>query len=491
MPAQTVIQLRRDPYANWESTDPILASGEAGFDTTENKIKIGDGTTAWNSLDYASGGSGSITVSETAPAEPAEGDLWFNSTNALTYIYYDSFWVDLAPAIAGPTGATGATGEPGIVVQDEAPTETDVLWLDSDDPADAVAVPAGGTTGQVLAKATGDDYDTAWTTLPEAPTPPSGNAIINGAFDIWQRGTSFASQSILASGYTADRFHFYRDTGATGATMSRQASTLSGFQYAARLQRDSGNTSTAGINIRHTVETSNSLQFAGQSVTLSFYARAGANYSPTSSALAVALATGTGTDQAVYNFTGYTALVNATATLTTDWQRFTYTGSAASTATEIGIEIKATPTGTAGANDWFEITGVQIEVGSTATAFRRNANSIEGELAACQRYFYQFLSGNDKAIGIGVNINASTCGASINFPVAMRIAPVLIASSGTNFYCFERSSAQDFFNSLTINRPTETTAIIFNSTEVSGTSGVGGLMYSNNASASIAFSSEL
>jgi hypothetical protein len=104
MPAQTVIQLRRDTSANWESADPTLAAGEVGFDSTENKIKIGDGTTAWTELDYASGGSGSITVSETAPADPGEGDLWFNSTNAITYIYYDSFWVELTPAIAGKDG---------------------------------------------------------------------------------------------------------------------------------------------------------------------------------------------------------------------------------------------------------------------------------------------------------------------------------------------------------------------------------------------------
>ncbi len=104
MPAQTVIQLRRDTAANWTSANSVLAAGEVGFDSTENKIKIGDGTTTWNSLDYASGGSGSITVSETAPADPGEGDLWFNSTNAITYIYYDSFWVELTPAIAGKDG---------------------------------------------------------------------------------------------------------------------------------------------------------------------------------------------------------------------------------------------------------------------------------------------------------------------------------------------------------------------------------------------------
>jgi hypothetical protein len=52
---------------------------------------------------------GSITVSTTAPEEPGEGDLWFNSTNATTYIYYDGFWVEQSPAIAGPKGEPGVS----------------------------------------------------------------------------------------------------------------------------------------------------------------------------------------------------------------------------------------------------------------------------------------------------------------------------------------------------------------------------------------------
>jgi hypothetical protein len=217
----------------------------------------------------------------------------------------------------------------------------------------------------------------------------SPNAIINGGFDIWQRGTSFSSQGTIALGYSADRCHFYRDTGSTGATLSRQTSTLQGFQFAARIQRDSGNTLTTGMNIRQTVETSNSIRFAGQSVTFSFFARAGANYSATSQALNVVLATGTGVDQAIYSFTGYNEIINTSATLTTSWQRFTFTAPVGTSVTEIGFTIKATPTGTAGANDWFEITGVQLEAGSVATSFRRNAPSIQGELAACQRYYFR------------------------------------------------------------------------------------------------------
>ena len=53
MPVQTVIKLRRDTTANWESTDPVLAAGEFGIDSTLNKIKIGNGDDAWSELDYS------------------------------------------------------------------------------------------------------------------------------------------------------------------------------------------------------------------------------------------------------------------------------------------------------------------------------------------------------------------------------------------------------------------------------------------------------
>lgn len=53
------IQLRRDSAANWSTTNPILAQGEIGLDTTNNKIKIGDGSSTWNSLSY--GPSGFVT----------------------------------------------------------------------------------------------------------------------------------------------------------------------------------------------------------------------------------------------------------------------------------------------------------------------------------------------------------------------------------------------------------------------------------------------
>jgi len=49
------IQLRRDSAVDWESENPVLEQGEAGFDITARKLKIGDGSTAWNSLPYLEG----------------------------------------------------------------------------------------------------------------------------------------------------------------------------------------------------------------------------------------------------------------------------------------------------------------------------------------------------------------------------------------------------------------------------------------------------
>jgi hypothetical protein len=52
MPAKAVIQHRRDSAAQWVSVNPVLAAGELGVETDTLNFKIGDGTTAWNSLAY-------------------------------------------------------------------------------------------------------------------------------------------------------------------------------------------------------------------------------------------------------------------------------------------------------------------------------------------------------------------------------------------------------------------------------------------------------
>jgi hypothetical protein len=63
--------------------------------------------------------------------------------------------------VVSEVGVSGIQGPPGIVISASEPDETDVIWADTSEVGDAV-VPTGGTAGQVLAKASGDEYDTEW-----------------------------------------------------------------------------------------------------------------------------------------------------------------------------------------------------------------------------------------------------------------------------------------------------------------------------------------
>jgi hypothetical protein len=240
---------------------------------------------------------------------------------------------------------------------------------------------------------------------------------INGGQDIWQRGTSISTS--VSQNYASDRWQSYTNNAGLTGTTSRQSSGLTSIQYCARVQRTAGNTNANTLIFNSSLESANSYQYAGQTVTLSFYARAGANYSSASNALAFYLFSGTGTDQNINSgFTGQSTLINTSATLTTSWQRFTATVAVGSSATQLGIWFQYTATGTAGANDYFEITGIQLEVGSVATAFRRAGGTIQGELAACQRY-YQTGS-------FDVRLNSSVASGAFAFPqriASMRISP--------------------------------------------------------------------
>lgn len=257
------------------------------------------------------------------------------------------------------------------------------------------------------------------------------NLCINGGMDFWQRGTSFGGTTLGA--YGADRWGYYRGGAAGGATWSRQSSGLTGFQYSLRAQRDSGNTSTQYVGTWQGIETTNSTPYAGKTVTLSFYAKCGANYSPASSGLTVVLVTGTGTDQPPYNFTGATAAIDVNAILTTSWQRYTYTATLPSNTNEIAIQFVGYPTGTAGANDWYEITGVQLEQGAVATHFSRAGGSIGGELAACQRYYVRLLSATNMFIGQGQSRSGTIYSlfGAIPLPVSMRTSPSLAINALT------------------------------------------------------------
>jgi hypothetical protein len=349
-------------------------------------------------------------------------------------------------------------GTSGQVLSKASNTDMDFTWVTSDDAnaiqntivdakgdliaASASDVPARlavGANGEILVADSSTATGLKWSTVTAASTLV--NPVINGGMDIWQRGTSF---TIGAGAFTADRWKC--STGGPTLTVSRQTTSdttnLPNIQYSTRVQRNSGQTSTAAFNFANSFESVNSTPFVGKTVTFSFYARAGANYSATSNALSANLYSGTGTDQNWIDvaYTGQATVAGGTATLTTTWQRFAFTGTIGATATELAIVLQAAGTGTAGANDWYEVTGVQIDLGtytnSTAPTFRRSGGEFQGELANCQRYYWRTTDdSNADSMGVfGLSTNTTSMLASITFPVNMRVQPSTIDFANLRIY---------------------------------------------------------
>ena len=266
-------------------------------------------------------------------------------------------------------------------------------------------------------------------------TTSNRNVIINGDFKLWQRSTD--ATIVGAFGYaTADRWQSRTAAGGGSMRTSRQLSGLTGFQYCARAQRTSGNTIAGGIQLIQTLETVNSIPLAAKTVTLSFYARKGSNYSATSNILGTYLYSGTGTDQAWHSFTGLSTLISQSSVLTDTWQRFSYSATVPSGATQIYMLLSMEATGTAGANDYFEVTGVQLEAGAVATPFEFEDYGIT--LAKCKRYYQRVSFGVNTYTGY-YSGNGSIFGIPLTLPVEMRTAPAIsyVSTLGGAFYWVE------------------------------------------------------
>ena len=361
---------------------------------------------------------------------------------------FETFGQAVATSMADLLG--GTTGQ---VLSKASNTDMDFTWVTSDDAnaiqntivdakgdligataADTPARLAVGTNGQVLTADSTAATGLAWATASSGSSNVAGkNGVLNSGFNVWQRGTSgSASGTAAGTGYNADRWwNYYAGT----MTVSRQATgdttNLPFIQYCARVQRNSGQTSATTIYHGQDFETLNSIPYAGKTIAFSFYARKGANYSGASSALSLAVQSGTGTDQHVLGgFTGSTNPISSTATLTTTWQRFTYTGTVPTNSTQLAVYFYYDGVGTAGANDYFEVTGVQLEIAGSASAYSPNASTYQEELAACQRYYWRLANGSNSApLGMGSAYSTTAMYLVAPMPVTMRTAPTFAISN--------------------------------------------------------------
>jgi len=242
------------------------------------------------------------------------------------------------------------------------------------------------------------------------------NGVINGGMDIWQRGTSF---TLTGGGnfYTADRWF----TGATNLTIAQESSTVpTGYKYSMKVTTSA----TQQWFVDQFIETSNSLPFAGQTVTFSALVSA-------STSTNISLGVGYSTTVDASNsssLTSATLVSGGSGTASSgSFTQITGTFTIPSTAKTIAVYFFPTTTATSGTSVY--VTGVQLEIGSTATAFSRAGGTIQGELAACQRYFW---TNNTAGDFFGQAWSTTAAFVVARLPATMRTTPSFTVTSLTN-----------------------------------------------------------
>ena len=346
---------------------------------------------------------------------------------------------------------------------------------------------------------------------------------INGAMQVCQRGNQ-TGISTAANNYVTDRFSIYENGGAVYSGLHQDSGTdLPEFPKCLRADCTTASTYSG------THESKIPYYFEGQDlqllqygtannkkVTLSFYVR-----SNQAATYAVWFYRGTGSRQ-----NGKTYTINSPNT----WEKKTITidGDATSTINNdnaesmriewilmAGPDFKSgtNPNGTwealtnanryvghtatigASTDDYFDLTGVQLEVGSVATDFEHR--SFSQELALCQRYYYDHANGNNAqnnnraAICSGGMYNSSNFFGVIQFPVKMRTRPSLVKTTGTDYYRVYGGNVSDGCNDAATQNWSDQAFVVNLYDSLSLTQGSGGWAETNNASALIAFNAEL
>ena len=334
-----------------------------------------------------------------------------------------------------------------------------------------------------------------------APFVAGKNKIINGDFYWNQR--SFTTTTTNAT-FGFDRW-FLRTAG-TGGTSTYSAQTftpgtapVSGYEGVnfARIETSGFTGVDTIVNLRQTIEDVRTL--ANQTVTVSFWAKAA-----------------TGTPNIGFQFSqqfgsGGTTAVNTSfgiKTITTSWQRYSFTGTLPSIAgTTIGsgsfllssIWVSQGSNFSAGVpqvgvqNNTFDVWGVQIEAGNVATPFQTASGSIGGELALCQRYYFRNTPGTGYGIVAtgGVCFSTTTALFGLQFPVTMRIYPT--SPEWGNLQLFDSGNTQYTLSAVTVSALNSGPSI--SGFEITASGLTAGrpcvLRQNNNAAGFIGFSAEL
>jgi hypothetical protein len=259
-----------------------------------------------------------------------------------------------------------------------------------------------------------------------APFVGGKNFQINGGFDIWQRGTTL--NNVSHNTYTADQWVVVTDSIGT-VNLTQQNISAQGLNstYCMRVEKSAG----ASNRVVMVSVPEGALSCVGKTVTLSGYFRKGSGLT---SNVNIAFGTRANRFGTVYDYANDITVTNASLNTST-FTKFTMsfnvtTATSTNNANIFEVEINYNQTG--GANVYLDIAAIQIEVGSVATPFSRAGGTIQGELAACQRYYYRAVVNNfNNAFCMGQCYSTTQAYGVVPFPVTMRTSPTALEQTGT------------------------------------------------------------
>jgi hypothetical protein len=363
----------------------------------------------------------------------------------------------------------------------------------------AVGLPLKTTYADGDVYSAGDINDTNGTINANASPYAAGkNKLINGDFFINQR--NFSSQT-TDGGYGFDRWRMYASSGGTYSAQTFTVGSAPVAGYEARNFARIVTTGQSGASVYTSFDQpiEDVRTFAGQTVTLSFWAKA-ASGSPKMSIELV---------QNVGSGGSGTAFVNGgTVTLTTSWVRYSKTiaipsisGMTIGTGSHLSVAVWVSAGTTFAArtnsigiqSNTFDMWGWQIEAGSTATPFQTATGTVQGELAACQRYYYRAVAGQVYGtLAQGVAIGTTQAHFFVPFPVTMRATPA--STEYANLFISDVAVANFTFTSAAIVLNQSSSSFGYFTT--SGSSGMTQfrpyiLIGNNNAAGYVGFSAEL